>query len=160
MSNCCVCQLGEGAKRARVVEEEEASIDRLSNLPDVILHRIFSFLDIKYVVQTSVLSRAWRCMWKHAPVLHFRRASFRKTQIFIKFVNMVLDRRYKLPVHGISFVDRSSASSKPRYEAMFGKVRRYASIHGTQHVAGPVFVYKVGLSKSKKLPKVAMAINR
>ncbi|CAN1162302.1 F-box/FBD/LRR-repeat protein At1g16930, partial [Linum perenne] len=81
---------------------------RLSNLPDVIIHHIFSFLDIKYVVQTSVLSRVWRCVWKHAPVLNFRRDSFRDTQIFIKFVNMVLDHRYQLQVCKISFVDISA----------------------------------------------------
>ncbi|CAN1185941.1 F-box/LRR-repeat protein At3g26922 [Linum perenne] len=132
MSNCCVCQLGKGAKRARV-EEEEANVDRLSNLPDVILHHILSFLDMKCVVQTSVLSRVWRCVWKHAPVLNFRRDSFRNAQIFIKFVNMVLDNRYKLRICKISFVDRS-ASWKPRYKAMFGMVMSYASSHGTQHL--------------------------
>ncbi|CAN1185925.1 F-box/LRR-repeat protein At3g26922 [Linum perenne] len=132
MSICCVCQLGKGVKRARE-EEEEASVDRLSNLPDVILHHIFSFLDIKYVVQTSVLSRVWRCVWKHAPVLNFRRDSFRDTQIFIKFVNMVLDHRYQLQVCKISFVD-ILASWKPRYKTMFGKVMSYASSQGTQHL--------------------------
>ncbi|CAN1785719.1 F-box/LRR-repeat protein At3g26922, partial [Linum perenne] len=106
---------------------------RLSNLPDVIIHHIFSFLDIKYVVQTSVLSRVWRCVWKHAPVLNFRRDSFRDTQIFIKFVNMVLDHRYQLQVCKISFVD-ISALWKRRYKTMFGKVMSYASSHGTQHL--------------------------
>ncbi|CAN1333480.1 F-box/LRR-repeat protein At3g26922 [Linum perenne] len=134
MSICCVCQLGKGVKRAREEEdEEEAFVDRLSILPDVILHHIFSFLDIKYVVQTSVLSRVWRCVWKHAPVLNFRKDSFRDTQIFIKFVNMVLDRRYKLGVCKISIVDGSSLW-KQRYKTMFSKVMSYASSHGTQHL--------------------------
>ncbi|CAN1339684.1 FBD-associated F-box protein At5g18780 [Linum perenne] len=132
MSNCCVCQLGKVAKRPRE-EEEAASVDRLSYLPDVILHHIFSFLDAKYVVQTSVLSRLWRCVWKHAPVLNFRRDSFRGTQSFIRFVNMVFARRYQLGICKISFVD-GSALWRPRYKDMFGKVMNYASFHGTQHL--------------------------
>ncbi|CAN1176064.1 Probable FBD-associated F-box protein At1g32375 [Linum perenne] len=35
------------------------STDRLSYLPDCILHRILSLVDTKIVVQTSVLSRSW-----------------------------------------------------------------------------------------------------
>ncbi|XP_026459600.1 putative F-box protein At1g58310 [Papaver somniferum] len=37
--------------------------DRISALPDALIHRIFSFLDIKYVVQTCILSRRWRYLW-------------------------------------------------------------------------------------------------
>lgn len=34
--------------------------DRSSELPDALIHHIFSFLDIRYVLQTCILSRRWR----------------------------------------------------------------------------------------------------
>ncbi|XP_043713321.1 F-box/LRR-repeat protein At3g59190-like isoform X1 [Telopea speciosissima] len=45
--------------------------DRISNLPETILCRILSFLDMRYVVQTSLLSRRWRYIWTSVPNLDF-----------------------------------------------------------------------------------------
>ncbi|CAN0879839.1 Putative F-box/LRR-repeat protein At4g13960 [Linum grandiflorum] len=39
---------------------DDSSIDRLSNLPEEVIHHILSFLDTKSAVQTSVLSQRWR----------------------------------------------------------------------------------------------------
>ncbi|CAN1138713.1 F-box/LRR-repeat protein At3g58930 [Linum perenne] len=135
MNNYCACQFAKAAKRARGAEEEEgASVDRLSDLPDFILYHILSFLDTKYVVQTSVLSRFWRYVWKHVPVLNFHRDTFRDGQSFVRFVNKVLALHDQLGIHKISFVDDELASWKPSYKKMFGRVMEYASSHGTQHL--------------------------
>ncbi|CAI0440031.1 unnamed protein product [Linum tenue] len=40
------------------------AIDRVSNLPDHILHHILSFLDTKSCARTSILSRGWTKLWK------------------------------------------------------------------------------------------------
>ncbi|KAF6171078.1 hypothetical protein GIB67_010946 [Kingdonia uniflora] len=37
--------------------------DRISNLPDVVLHRIISLLPIKEAVATCVLSTQWKYLW-------------------------------------------------------------------------------------------------
>ncbi|KAF6163302.1 hypothetical protein GIB67_025166 [Kingdonia uniflora] len=34
--------------------------DRISDSPDPIIHKILSHLNMKYVVQTSILSNRWR----------------------------------------------------------------------------------------------------
>uniref|UniRef100_A0A8R7TDS1 F-box domain-containing protein n=1 Tax=Triticum urartu TaxID=4572 RepID=A0A8R7TDS1_TRIUA len=49
-------------------------VDRLSALPDVILHHIMSFLKAWEVVPTCVLARRWRHLWESAPCvdLHLR----------------------------------------------------------------------------------------
>ncbi|CAN1147846.1 F-box/LRR-repeat protein At3g59200, partial [Linum perenne] len=51
-------------------------INRLSDLPDSILHHILSFLDTKSFVQTCILSRRWRYVWKYVDVLTFSKSSF------------------------------------------------------------------------------------
>ncbi|XP_026394901.1 FBD-associated F-box protein At5g22730-like isoform X1 [Papaver somniferum] len=45
--------------------------DRLSKLPESLIHHILSFLDMKYVIHTSLLSRTWRHIWKSVPTLNF-----------------------------------------------------------------------------------------
>ncbi|GER43033.1 F-box/RNI-like/FBD-like domains-containing protein, partial [Striga asiatica] len=52
-------------------EENMASIDRLSSLPDVVICHILSFLPTKRSVATSILGKRWRFLWAHVPCLHF-----------------------------------------------------------------------------------------
>ncbi|KAI3864236.1 hypothetical protein MKW92_033903, partial [Papaver armeniacum] len=51
--------LGEGSKSI----VEKGNIDRLSELPDALIHHIFSFLNIKYILQNCILSRRYRYLW-------------------------------------------------------------------------------------------------
>ncbi|XP_076932106.1 F-box protein At5g03100-like [Bidens hawaiensis] len=70
--------------------------DRLSRLPDGLIHHIFSFMDTRYAIQSSVLSRNWRDTWKSQPQLSTEiirspnRASGSK---FPDFVHKFLSRR-------------------------------------------------------------------
>ncbi|XP_061993599.1 putative F-box/FBD/LRR-repeat protein At4g03220 [Rosa rugosa] len=45
--------------------------DRISDLPDDMLHLILSFLPFKSVGQTSVLSRRWSHVWSSYPIFDF-----------------------------------------------------------------------------------------
>ncbi|TVU14395.1 hypothetical protein EJB05_37860, partial [Eragrostis curvula] len=54
-----------GAKRSRGHDD----VDRLSALPDALLHSIISSLPAWQAVQTSVLSRRWRYLWRSTPCL-------------------------------------------------------------------------------------------
>ncbi|KAK9089448.1 hypothetical protein Scep_028530 [Stephania cephalantha] len=52
--------------------EEEEEEERLSNLPEPILHHIFSDLPMKEVLRsTCLLSKKWRYFWATVPYLHF-----------------------------------------------------------------------------------------
>ncbi|CAN6336456.1 unnamed protein product [Urochloa humidicola] len=51
---------------------DAAPADRLSALPDEVLHHIMSFLRAWEVAQTCVISRRWRHLWASAPCIDLR----------------------------------------------------------------------------------------
>ncbi|GJW01217.1 F-box domain, cyclin-like protein [Tanacetum coccineum] len=79
--------------RANIIGEE----DRLSNLPDDIIHHILSYLDMKYVVQTCTLSKRWKHAWTSITylMLHGDTLLFRSLTHFSRFVKHALSHRNK-----------------------------------------------------------------
>ncbi|CAL1375749.1 unnamed protein product [Linum trigynum] len=125
--------LVKGVKRSREEENETSTTtDRLSHLPRFIIHHILSFLDAKSAVQTSVLSRVWRCAWKYVPVLSFHRDSFEKYSSFLKYVDRVLSLRFRLDVRTVSFIDGEKSPERTFFP--FAKVIKYALSHEAQHL--------------------------
>ncbi|KAJ0014287.1 hypothetical protein Pint_19738 [Pistacia integerrima] len=51
------------------MENRIDNLDRISALPDEILHHILSFVSPKQAVRTSVLSKSWKEMWHTCPIL-------------------------------------------------------------------------------------------
>ncbi|KAF9588811.1 hypothetical protein IFM89_016171 [Coptis chinensis] len=72
--------------------------DRISTLPNTLLHEILALLDMKQVVQTSVLSTRWRDLWTSISTLNFNSTVFLKStkkaakdkDRFIEFVDQAL----------------------------------------------------------------------
>ncbi|GKF83616.1 putative leucine-rich repeat domain-like protein, partial [Tanacetum coccineum] len=64
--------------------------DRLSNLPDEIIHKILSFVGMKDVVRTSSLSSRWRFLWTSMPYLYFSSREFPSKKKFCRSVHKVL----------------------------------------------------------------------
>ena len=58
------------------VIENDYKIDKISELPDFLLQQVLSFLTIKQVVQSSLLSKRWKHVWFTIPVLEFDGAYF------------------------------------------------------------------------------------
>ncbi|CAN6248743.1 unnamed protein product [Urochloa humidicola] len=74
-----------------------AAGDRLSSLPNDILHTIMSFLPVQQAVQTCVLSRRWENLWCSMPCLNIDQQEFNSTASgasdgsqFEEFVNSLL----------------------------------------------------------------------
>ncbi|XP_044951942.1 F-box/LRR-repeat protein At3g59190-like isoform X2 [Hordeum vulgare subsp. vulgare] len=83
-------------KKAAVTRE-----DHISELPDVLLHHVLSFLPVDEAVKTSVLARRWRYLWKHVPVLRLlgpNKKRFTSAEDFDKFVNHLISLRGHLPL--------------------------------------------------------------
>ncbi|CAN1784349.1 F-box/LRR-repeat protein 13 [Linum perenne] len=72
----------QSGRAGKVIREGDSTIDRLSSLPDFVLHHLLSFLDTKSVVQTSVLSQRWRYVWKNVPALNLSSRSFAQYSSF------------------------------------------------------------------------------
>ncbi|CAI0413384.1 unnamed protein product [Linum tenue] len=142
MNNDCSSspELGKDGKRRREGEGGDATADRLSNLPDFIIHHILSFLDTKSAVQTSVLSRVWQCAWKHVPVLNVRSDSFQQYSSFDRFVENVLSLRHPFSVRSMSYAvyeheEEEGEDEEEKKFAQFVKVIKYALSHDTQQLA-------------------------
>ncbi|CAN1795678.1 F-box/FBD/LRR-repeat protein At1g16930 [Linum perenne] len=79
--------------KKKKISASVTTTDRLTNLPESIIHHILSFLDTKSSIQTSLLSRPWRSLWKQVPVLDLNRSSSPDSSSFYKFVDNVLSLR-------------------------------------------------------------------
>ncbi|XP_065872173.1 FBD-associated F-box protein At2g26860-like [Euphorbia lathyris] len=76
-----------GANRSPELEHEE---DRISDLPDVLIQFILSFLlSTKQVIQTGILSKRWENLWTHVPVLIFD-SSGKNDENFSRFIDNTL----------------------------------------------------------------------
>jgi hypothetical protein len=57
--------------------ENSNGVDRLSSLPDELLHHVMSFLPMPEVVRTSLLSVRWRSLWASTPFVHIDYQDFK-----------------------------------------------------------------------------------
>ncbi|XP_028806343.1 F-box/FBD/LRR-repeat protein At4g26340-like [Neltuma alba] len=64
--------------------------DRISSLPDSMLHNILSFLPTDQVVATSLLSKRWKSLWLKMSTFDFEDERFASLDDFFQFVDAVL----------------------------------------------------------------------
>nr|XP_043607786.1 F-box/FBD/LRR-repeat protein At5g56420-like [Erigeron canadensis] len=76
-------------KKRTIVEE----VDRLSSLPDDLIHKIFSYMGIKDTIGTSTLSSRWRYIWTSMSCLEFSDWKLSTLPKFSNFVTEYLSRR-------------------------------------------------------------------
>ncbi|XP_028806345.1 F-box/FBD/LRR-repeat protein At5g22700-like [Neltuma alba] len=78
------------SKLAKLAPTQEES-DRISNLPDHLLHHTLSFLPIKQAVATSlILSKRWALLGLAMPILDIINSAFPLLVSFIQFVDAVV----------------------------------------------------------------------
>ncbi|PON66843.1 F-box domain containing protein [Trema orientale] len=95
--------------------QNTTAVDRISKLPDHLIHRILSFVPTIDVVRMSILSRHWRRVWYSVPSLHLCHTDHmdrfhfhsQPEQAFYKFVNKCLKHRER----SARYITDSSISS-------------------------------------------------
>jgi len=74
-------------QRQLSIQEEE---DRISALPDSLVHHILSFLPSKDAAATTVLSKRWKPLWLLELIIHFNHQPFPETFTFSNFIDSVI----------------------------------------------------------------------
>ena len=97
--------------------EQNIVHDRISELPEVLRQHILSFLSTTQVVQSTLLSTAWKHVWITFPIMRFDRIFFptkwhsqkvkRKKADLHKFVEKTLQIRKekRLPINNFTLTD-------------------------------------------------------
>ncbi|CAI0413382.1 unnamed protein product [Linum tenue] len=132
---------GEAVKSRSVGGNTTTYSDRLSHLPDFIIHHILSFVDTKCAVQTSVLSRGWRYSWKHVPVLILHNSSFGQYSSFERFVDNVLSLRHPFNVREMIYTVIYPPEEEEEEE--FVKLIKYAVSHDAHRLVLKLFFIMV-----------------
>ncbi|CAJ2678238.1 unnamed protein product [Trifolium pratense] len=89
-------------KRRRLDNQDNQNQDRLSELPDCVLLHILSFLNMKHVVQTCVLSKRWRHLWKRVSTLILDSSKFDIHRLFFRFgFNILTHRDTETALHAL-----------------------------------------------------------
>ncbi|KAE9605155.1 putative F-box domain-containing protein [Lupinus albus] len=89
-------------KRQRESERDINNIDRLEDMSDFFLLHIMKFMNVKDVVQTCILSKRWKNLWKSMTNLTLY--CLDKSYIFSKFVSQMLsDHDSSLPLQNLDF---------------------------------------------------------
>ncbi|GJR77110.1 F-box domain containing protein [Tanacetum coccineum] len=131
--------------------------DRLSNLPDDLIHKILSFVGIKLAVQTSALSRRWRYLWTSLPCLNFSREDFKTLPKFSKFVTHVLScRNNQTETSSAKLSFRGKAS-----QAFVKRILNYAFSHNIKQLTisclSPNTEFPLSLFSSQSLEHLTIA---
>ena len=119
-----------------------AETDRLSDLPDHILLHIIEFMNIKQSVQTCVLSKRWKDLWKHLTNLKLHHSYPDNSEIFFKFVSQILSgRNDSISLHSLDF-EHEDRLDPPKTTLL--EVMRYAALsHNMQQLTVYARVRKI-----------------
>ncbi|KAI3728234.1 hypothetical protein L6452_16867 [Arctium lappa] len=104
--------------------------DRLSRLPDELIHQILSCVDSKFAVQTCLLSSRWKLLWTSMPCLNFSSRHFGSLPKFAKFVTHVLSHRnHQIEVTSVKLSFYGEAN-----QVFVRKIANYAFSHNVQEL--------------------------
>nr|KYP45183.1 F-box/LRR-repeat protein 13 [Cajanus cajan] len=121
---------GKQRKGKLVTKMKKLRRDELIELPDSVLLHIMKFMDTKYAIQTCVLSKRWKNLWKSLTNLTFNSSHFSTLNKFTKFVSFVLSNRDD----SISLLDldfKRHGSVEPKF---LNRLIKYVVLHNVQHL--------------------------
>ncbi|KAK7364325.1 hypothetical protein VNO80_12887 [Phaseolus coccineus] len=118
-------------KRKRGSKKKEESRDKIiSDLPLDILFHILEFMNVKHAVQTCVLSKQWKDLWKGSASFCMKSTDFRRVIDYNRFVTHFFsgrDTSITLPKVDV-VLHRSSQVKK------LNRIITYAALHHVQQI--------------------------
>ncbi|CAJ2661099.1 unnamed protein product [Trifolium pratense] len=110
--------------------QKKSEIDRLSDLPDHLLWHIMQFMIAKHCVQTCVLSKRWKNLWKC--LTNIKLFDPYKGVIYDEFVSQFLScRDNSAPLHSISY---KNDEILPKTTNILVEIMEYAASHNVQQL--------------------------
>ncbi|GKA37828.1 F-box domain containing protein [Tanacetum coccineum] len=104
--------------------------DRLSSLPDNLIHKILSFISLQQAIGTSTLSSRWRYIWTSMPYLNFSTESFSTLSKFSEFVTNILSRhKYQVQLSSVKLSFPGKAT-----QVFVKRILNYASSHNVEQL--------------------------
>jgi len=119
-------------KKKSEIHIQHVGRDRPSDLPNHVLLRIIEFMNIKCSVQTCVLSKRWKDIWKSLTRLLFVRF-YEDDDITNKFVSHILSGRdddANIPLHSLTYIHYDD-NIHPHITTIL-KVIKYAASHNVK----------------------------
>ncbi|KAM7464234.1 hypothetical protein LguiA_032355 [Lonicera macranthoides] len=89
--------------------------DKISNLPDVLLTRILSFLSTKEAIRTGILSTKWKSIWASLPTLDLSEEDFGLDEVGDSRRNFIKDMNKSREDALRDFVDNALVGCKMPY---------------------------------------------
>ncbi|GKV40750.1 hypothetical protein SLEP1_g48354 [Rubroshorea leprosula] len=120
--------MGPNAKNVK--GHEETQMDRLSDLPDSLIHHILSLMETKFAVQTCSLSKRWVSLWTHLPAFNFDSKYFTRVDNMKRFVSHVLDRCNTINVLALSIHTRRGKLE----QGLFDRIISFVLSHSVQEL--------------------------
>jgi len=118
-------------KRGGIKYSDNVKEDRLSDLSDCVILHILSFLDVKCVVQTCILSKRWNNLWKHLPTLILNSSHFMSIISFNNFVSSILSlRNASTPLRALDFERHGIVEP-----CLLQRIFKYAFSHHVQELS-------------------------
>ncbi|KAL1803205.1 hypothetical protein ACET3Z_031852 [Daucus carota] len=145
-------------KKLRVLEAGDES-DRISRLPDDLIHKILSFLDAKEAVQTTCLSKRWKPVWTTLPFLNFGRYHNSSPKNISNFIcNVLRNRNHQSHVFSLNF----RVNCKDVSPNLLEKFIEYAISHDLQSLRLELLddhkPFKLSTFSSKSLKKLELNV--
>ncbi|PIA65598.1 hypothetical protein AQUCO_00100829v1 [Aquilegia coerulea] len=89
----------------KLPEYKETNNDRFNDLPDAMLLHILSFLDMKEVLDASLISKRWRYLWVSVPAINIDGSYWEdKKKLFRDFVENVVLRHDESNIYKFNLV--------------------------------------------------------
>ncbi|KAK4846306.1 hypothetical protein QYF36_015596 [Acer negundo] len=125
--------------------------DRLSNLPDSIIHEVLSRLDnTKEAVKTCILSKNWTHHWTYVHSLSFHYKSFKTGMAFEEFVLHVLQHRQ----HSINIRKLRFFLGAKQNQCLINGVLDHAMLRQLKELETDVYSFPSSLLESRTLQTV------